>query len=179
MLQSILTGNVRGLNPGFRYQKIEYIRDLAINEKCFAITLTESHLNENIHDSEIHIEGWNSIRSDRSNCMGGGVVTYIKDFMTTSDELLYSDSTSEAISVYIHDLNMALITVYRPPGCKSESFLKCLDKIDKWLHNITTTKDKVKIFMTGDFNLGFLADWNYNLINKIYEETSMRSSDEK
>ena len=63
------------------------------------------------------MEGWNSIRSDRSNRMGGGVVTYIKDFMTTSDELLYSDNTTEAISVYIHDLNIAIITVYRPPGC--------------------------------------------------------------
>ena len=155
------------------------MRDLAFNDKCFAISLTESHLNDNIQDHEIHMEGWNSIRSDRINRSGGGVITYIKDFMTTSNELLYSDSITESVGVYIHDINMALITIYRPPGCKNDSFLKCIDKIDKWLYDITKDKEKVKIFMTGDFNLGFLKDWNHDVINKIYEETSMRSSEDK
>ena len=111
------------------------MRDLAFNEKCFAISLTESHLNDNIQDHEIHMEGWNSIRSDRINRSGGGVITYIKDFMTTSNELLYSDSITESVGVYIHDINMVLITIYRPPGCKNDSFLKCIDKIDKWLYD--------------------------------------------
>ena len=146
------------MNPGIRYHKIEYVRDLAISENSFIISLTESHLNDKIQDHEVHIEGWNSLRSDRTNRQGGGVITYIKDFITTSHDLVYSDSTTEAICVYIHDINLALVTVYRPPGCNNDSFLKCLEKVDKWLTDLTKDKDKVKILVTGDFNLGFLND---------------------
>ena len=50
-LHSIITGNIRGLNPGIHYGKIEYLKDLALDKKAFMITLTESHLSDGVSDS--------------------------------------------------------------------------------------------------------------------------------
>ena len=152
----MITGNIRGLNPGQSYSKIEYLRDLSVVNNSAVISLTESHLSDNILDSEIQIDGWTHFRSDRTNRTGGGVITYIKDHLTTSRERKFSDSMTEILCVYIHELNIGLITVYRPPDCKSESFDKGMDVIDKWMNDVKDLEG-VKFIITGDFNLGFLG----------------------
>ena len=66
------------------------------------ISLTESHLCDEIFDSEIQLEGWSHVRSDRRNRQGGGVITYVKDHLTLSREKMFSDSMTEILCVYVH-----------------------------------------------------------------------------
>ena len=57
--------------------------------------------------------------------------------------------------------------------------MNCLNDIDKWLSDLTKSKENVKILITGDFNMGFLGDWSPQIINKIYEDTNRRIDDDK
>ena len=41
--------------------------------------LTEIHINPNVQESEIYINGWQALRSDRVNRQGAGILVYIKD----------------------------------------------------------------------------------------------------
>ena len=133
LLQSIITGNIRGLNPGAQYSKIEYLADLAQDNKSYIITLTESHLSGGISDQEIAIDGWSSFRSDRLDRKGGGVVTYCRENLIILDENTYSDSMSESLCLYICNLNMVMVTIYRPLNCNNLSFKNNLLSIDNWL----------------------------------------------
>ena len=112
MQTSVIMGNIRGLNPGQNYSKIEYLRDLAAGNNHIVITLTESHLHEGVSDYEIQLDGWTVHRSDRLKRQGRGIVTYVRDNMIVSRERRFSDGISEILCVYIHKLNLGLITVY-------------------------------------------------------------------
>ena len=52
VLSTIIIGNIRGLNPGIHYSKIEYLKHLAIDKEAYIITLTESHLSKDITSEE-------------------------------------------------------------------------------------------------------------------------------
>ena len=45
--------NIQGLNTKKQKHKVQLISELANNENTLTITLTETHLNEKIPDSEI------------------------------------------------------------------------------------------------------------------------------
>ena len=64
-LPTLISANIRGLNPGMKYSKIEYLSDLASENNAIAIAVTESHLNEGDQDCEVAIKGWSHIRGDR------------------------------------------------------------------------------------------------------------------
>ena len=79
ILNTIITGNIRGLNPSIHYSKIEYLTDLAKKSSSYIITLTESHLNSGISDYKINMNGWSIHRSDRVGRKGGGVITLVNN----------------------------------------------------------------------------------------------------
>ena len=109
------------------------------------ITLTESHLSDGVSDNEISLDGWYISRCDRKNRIGGGVITVIKDHLTVSDELSRSDSITEYLCCVIHEINMAVITIYRPPDCPTKSFSDCLDSISEWISNILSKRNDIKL----------------------------------
>ena len=96
-VSSIITGNIRALKPGLRNSKIEYLANLANLNNNDIMSLTESHLSEDITDAEVHIDGWASVRCDRHKRYGGGIITYIKDKFTISNVSSYSDSMTEVL----------------------------------------------------------------------------------
>ena len=155
ILQSIITGNVRGLNPGVNYSKIEYLSDLADNNESYIISMTESHLSDSISDHEIAIDGWSSFRADRTDRTGGGVITYCRENLIISDENVFSDSMSESLCLYISDLNIMMIMVYPPPNCSNLSFKNNSLSTDKWMDKILKLHCDATICVTGDFNMGF------------------------
>ena len=118
----MIFGNMRGLKPGIRDNKIEYISLTAKENNAIMIALTETHLKDRISDYEINIDGFSSIRSDRSVREGGGIVTYMKDHLTVSDDYSDSDSMNNLLCIYINEINVVLITLYRPPDSTKESF---------------------------------------------------------
>ena len=64
-LYSIISCNIQGLNRKKQNHKVQFISELGNNENTLTITLTETHLNEKILDSEINEElHWISCRSN-------------------------------------------------------------------------------------------------------------------
>ena len=157
---TVITGNIRGINPGIRYSKIEYLMDLANEKKSFMINLTKTHLSEEIKDEELRMDGWTIVRSDRDSRGGGGAIIYVRENLTISEEYGGSDSMTKFLCCKINDLNLAVISIYRPPDCTTKSFSDCLLKIDSWINKIIEKDINTKILLTGDMNLGFLKEWN-------------------
>ena len=49
------------------------------------IGVTETWLTSDISDSEIQLAGYEMFRKDRDNAIGGGVLLYVKHFLTPSE----------------------------------------------------------------------------------------------
>ena len=132
-LPSMISANIRGLNPGMKYSKIEYLNDLANDKNAIIMAITESHLSEGILDSEISIKGWAHVRADRDNWIGGGVIVYVKDDYTISSEISFSNSVCETVCIYINKLNIGLVTIYQLPNSDNDEFIEWIDKIEEWM----------------------------------------------
>ena len=65
-LYSIISCNIQGLNTKKQKHKVQSISELSNNENTLTITLTETHLNENILDSEIQMKNYIGFRADRT-----------------------------------------------------------------------------------------------------------------
>ena len=68
----MITGNIRGLNPGIHYSKIEYLKDLAYDKKACIISLTESHLSKESFVSKVSL-GRVSITLTKSDDLGESI----------------------------------------------------------------------------------------------------------
>ena len=114
------------------------------------------------------------VRSDRSVREGGGVISYVKDHLTISDEFSDSDSINDLLCLYINEINLALVTIYRPPDSTKESFSWCVRSVNGWLRKIQKKHDGVRLFINGDFNLRKLHDWSEDSINLYRDKINDR-----
>ena len=64
---TIILANIRGLIPGTRRDKVQFISALASESDSEIILLTETHLEKRINDCEVSFPGWNLLRADRHN----------------------------------------------------------------------------------------------------------------
>ena len=67
-----------------------------------------------------------------------------------------------------------MVSLYRPPGCSTDSFLEGLGFLDKWMSRIQDNYVAPNFYITGDFNLGFLQDLNDDLIQKFRDSIIRR-----
>ena len=157
--------NVRSLLGGHTFDMLKcQIRDSGIQ----IFTMSESWLTAAIPDKVVKIEGFDTIRVDRSwrdgveDSMpkrGGGLACYVRD------GIKYSDSELKHLNVSSKDLEMmwvkvsiqnvrpiVIVNIYRPPqgDCK-----KCCELISEAFDRVDL-KDNTDIFMLGDFNVDYL-----------------------
>ena len=175
---SAIFGNTRGLFPKSNQTKVSYYENLAKMNNSIFICLTESHLTESIADAEIKIEGQKIYRTDRKQRMGGGVITYLRDDLAVSSELKHSNSFCDTLGLHIPELELALVTIYRPPKCPQFKFKEALESVTEWITGLETQgKPTPTILISGDFNLGFLNNWNNEHIestkNAIEKQTNV------
>ena len=78
-MSGFLFGNIRGIYPKCNKTKKDYIYDLAEIERSDYIILTESHLNSEINDCEVALDGFQIHRCDRTGRTHGGVMMYTKN----------------------------------------------------------------------------------------------------
>ena len=124
------------------------------------IALTESHLTENNYDSEVQLNGYTCYRTDRaSGRKKGGVVTYVHNTFSTCVEILAAGSNAyvEYHMLYIKQLDLVVVTLYRPPECPTDMFISPLEDIKTKLEAVSTCLPN--IILTGDFNFPTI-DWN-------------------
>ena len=102
------------------------------------------------------VEGYTLIRSDRPSRRGGGCALYLNSALTPSDEISWSDQSSNMVAVYIADVHVVMACVYRPPTAPLEPLLERLQVfIDTYSEGVTVPD----IYVLGDFNLPD-TDWN-------------------
>ena len=103
-LYSIISYNIQVLNTKKQKHKVQLIYELANNENTFTFTLTETHLNEKILDSEVQMKNYIRFRADRT--LGrknwGEELTYFKATESVDAEQLIAKSKSYVEYQLIH-----------------------------------------------------------------------------
>ena len=151
---------VRGFKVG--HLNIRSVRNktddlrLLLEQNSFdVLTLSESWLENSVHDCEVSIPGYDVLRQDRGqNKRGGGTMMYIRngvpfrhreDIATTYIESCWIEICKPKAKT------MLIGCVYRAP----DALLDCsIEELEKSLLNVSTNYE---ILLTGDFNVNFLA----------------------
>ena len=124
---------------------------MAIETDALIISFTESHLNENILDAEININGFEMFRQDRKLAPKGGIITYVKETISSMAKVVSAGSRGniEYLCIYFKNKDLLFITIYRPPTENHQNFYEVLKTIDEYISSLPTTPS---IILTGDFN---------------------------
>ena len=165
------------LNARSVRNKLSYLEDIASESSI--ICVTESHLDGNILDIDIGIDGFSDkiFRKDR-NSFGGGVLVYTSQGICVKERHdLNCDGVEMLwIEVLIPNFKLLVCVVYRPPGT-TESFWDHFDYSLEQALNFTENT-----IITGDLNVDLLTQTNhklneimtlYDLTNVINEPTRM------
>ena len=167
--------NIRGLIPGTRRDKVQFISALANETAADIIILTETHLDKRISDSEISFNGWFPLRADREDRQKGGAAIYFSDSVVVNNELSFSNSVTEAAMGYIAATNTAVIALYRPPRCPEDKFREALAVIESWITKVESISEKSPtVVIGGDFNFPSMRAWRQSDMEKISSNPAAR-----
>ena len=176
---SAIFGNTQGLFPRTNQTKVPYYSDMVKELNAPFLCLTESHLHAGVLDAEIQIPGMTIYRCDRKQRERGGVINYVREDLAVSSEHRFSNGFCDTIGLFIPELDLALVTVYRPPACPGWKFKEALEEITAWLRQLEGKSSSPSVLVSGDFNLGFLKSWDASSIESIKSSSSSRSADGK
>lgn len=158
--------NVRSLKNREHFVQVKQLI-LDNQHKIFAVS--ESWLNSNVSNAEVHIEGYKLIRHDRLEKAGGGVCAYVHTSLNVHSigELTATSDTGFQqlwFKVQNRKLKSLLICVtYKPPSCP----LTCLEQyfMPTYTRALCYNKD---IVVCGDLNC--------NIMNKDSPEAQALST---
>ena len=145
--------------------KLKLLDEQANDENALIIALTETHLNNNIRNAEIHINKYTPFRQDRrEGRRKGGIITYIHDIISPQCQVLLSASNqyTEYNMLYFTKIKLICITIYRPPQCPKEFFLPVLNNIRSKIEGLNNTLPD--IIMTGDLIFPII-NWTDETVN--------------
>ena len=125
---SIGHSNVRGLRKNLHEVKI-----LLQHTNLDILTISETHLTQDIHDNEVNIDGYRILRRDRSHKVGGGVAIYFNISLDCVHISKYDNDGIEALWIELkaHSQRLLVGCVYRPPDITSffDEFNQVLSEI--------------------------------------------------
>ena len=155
---------------GLRARKTELIEHLKEHKPDF-VTLNETEV---LPKHKVSISGYESVRKDRS-AAGGGVAILIKKEIAYS--IVYTDDINAetvAITFKQRDKEIALATVYNPPGKIVE--LETLKHLtDKYEHCIITGDFNSKHAYFGNDKSDRAGDALFNITEELTSQYSMMS----
>jgi exonuclease III len=155
---------------------VSYYQSLSELYNGAIITLTESHLKEDVISSEIKMTGYQILRADRSRRKGGGVVTYVREDLTVTNVEEFSNDYCEYLACYIPRLKTALITVYRPPSCPINKFKEAIDCINTWLELFENHGQLFpNLILNGDLNFKSMNFWESHDIYNLRDRAHIRT----
>ncbi|XP_071944256.1 uncharacterized protein [Antedon mediterranea] len=134
--------NVRSL-----YNKVDHVRSLLSECRFHVLGISETWLDQNIHNSELAIPGYLLVRTDR-NRHGGGVAIYVNENVDF-DVIDFGENTIESVWIKIKPVNtkpFVIGNVYRPPN-------SCTGFVDIMHDQISFILDSIReIIVVGDLN---------------------------
>ena len=137
-------------------RKVNYLNEKCIDENIKILVTTESQLNSDILNEEIKIANFEVYRSDRkAPRKGGGVAVFTHQSIKISEPQIkrFSNSTCELLILEAEDLNLHIVTIYRPPDTTSDKFYPALGEAEQYLKKLSASGN---IILLGDFNFPFL-----------------------
>ena len=143
---SIGHSNVRGLRKNLAEVKI-----LIEHTNLDILTVSETHLTQDIHNDEVNIDGYHILRKDRAHKAGGGVAIYFKSALDCTRLSKYDDEDIETLWIELLSQSQRLLIgcVYRPPEVSL-----FFDKFHRILEKVWMTRRNV---IAGDFNSDLLT----------------------
>ena len=142
--------NINSLLP-----KIEELHHIACQSKAAVIGISESKLDNSIFDSEIEIDGYDTLRFDR-NRHGVGVACYMRnDLSFTKRNYFPHDIETIFIEIFLPQTKpMTLGIVYRTPS--QTSFIETMNEHFYKLETINK-----ETYILGDFNINLYLNNKY------------------
>ncbi len=146
--------------------KIDLLRAWLTYNKPHVITLSETWLNGNIFDNEIHLDNYVLFRKDRG-LRGGGLLTYVSSNLTA--ELILPNVNPQHfeglfVKIIFHENKRLIIgNIYKPPPAPAETTECILSTIN----SLDCNNEKI---ILGDFNSnwpGHSSQKDRNLFNSI------------
>ena len=146
------------LNTRSLFKKIDQCRIMFEASNIDIITISETWLTKNIPTSSIQIQGYLSLRQDRSSAgtnkkRGGGLVTLIHETHKDLPDLSTSNKHCEVLWTKLampNCRNMIVCNIYRPPGGK---MAKCIEYLELCRGSVNI--NKTDVIVLGDLNVDF------------------------
>ncbi len=155
--------NTQGLIKEDSRWKLDALKEYTGTDNVIIMNITETWLNEEKQDDKI--PNYTTYRSDRKSKIktkGGGAAIYVRDGFEAKLILEDYEESSEIIAVYIENLNLVNIVIYRPPDTESKDFEKIMNKTKKLLSEMEIKEPT--IIISGDFNFPFIT-WKRGTTN--------------
>ena len=139
--------------------KIDKLRLLVADSKqqIGIFSITETHINDTVKNSDLNIPGYTIERRDRENGPHGGVVLYIRDDLTYQRRTELEVAGLECIWIEIlipNTKSVLLAAMYKPPDNSKYLDENFLEKLDNMLSTITI--ENKESIITGDLNCDYL-----------------------
>ena len=134
--------------------KVDLLREMAAENKSYLIALSELHLRQEILDVDVHIPGFTTFRSNRTEGTAGkGVKVYTKDTLQGEAKLLSSGSNGivERVVLHLVHLNIILSCIYRSPSRCTSKFQEAMERVRENIENLGPPIPSILIY--GDFNI--------------------------
>ena len=88
-------------------------------------------------------------------------VNYIREDLATTCDSSFSNNFVEVQCLVVPSIDLALITIYRPPRCPTLKFKEAISWTRAWLGDLEQgSRPLPAILLSGDLNFGFLKDWS-------------------
>lgn len=117
--------------------------------------LNETHITDEINNTEIKISGYNLMRCNSYSNRTGGVNAYVKKEIQTKNMNVYNSELMWLLSFDIKS-QIGVITICGVYLSSDLSKKKCtLDEFEKWSESTIIENN---IIITGDFNVNFLSE---------------------
>ena len=172
-LLNIASYNINSITHGSRKDELE---SLAHNLNLAAICLTETKLDELVHDSCYTIQGYNIEYKHRTR-RGGGVCIYIRDDIPYIRASIIENKILEHVSIdlTVKGKKFNLNVIYRPPS-RSTPDQSSQQEDAKFLENIEVTLNKIRShraankIICGDLNFGDCYNFHGGLNGKSLDD---------
>lgn len=127
-------------------------------KKPIFVVLSETHITEDIQDSELNIKGYNLLRCNSHSRHTGGVIVYVSKVVKY--KVLLNENLDNEVWMLSVELfgkkHLVIHGVYRSQMCSENKFLNYLDN---FVNNLNEQKSNV---IVGDFNIDVSSDTFYS-----------------
>lgn len=150
---SLLLSNVQSIS-----NKLDEVALLLSRMNPDVAVFTETWLDETCGESAVQLRNYTTIRKDRANGRGGGIVCFVRDTFSCcliGEREIPSLVTlkSELLCVFIKELFLVVISIYHPfwnDNVANNTAISCLVDIVDYVY--VQYSSKVRIVLCGDFN---------------------------